>query len=129
MSHIPPNARPNPIIGERKSDSMISTALCQCGALPPSHHITIETQRIEPMSVCELDAGIARYQVPKFQIIDERRRADMTAIPYPVGSPIICSIGSRWIIPIATAVPPIATPRKLKKAAIITDFFGERELV
>lgn len=33
------------------------------------------------------------------------------------------------MIPIATAVPPIATPRKLKKAAIITDFLGESELV
>jgi hypothetical protein len=81
------------------------------------------------MSVCELDAGMARYQVPRFQMIDERRSADMTAIPYHIGSAVICSIGRRWMIPIATAVTPIATPRKLKKAAIITDFFGEREFV
>jgi hypothetical protein len=117
------------MIGERKSDFTISVALFQCGISPPSHHMTIETQRIEPISVCELDAGMARYQVPKFQMIDERRSAEMTATPYPVGSAMMWSTGRRWMIPIATAVPPIATPRKLKKAAIITDFFGERELV
>ena len=62
-------------------------------------------------------------------MIDDRRSAEITAIPYPADSAIIVSIGRRWIIPIATAVPPIATPRKLNTAAIITDFFGERELV
>ena len=62
-------------------------------------------------------------------MMDERRRAEMTAIPYPVGSDMIISTGRRCIILIATAVPQIATPRKLKKAAIITDLFGERELV
>lgn len=117
------------MIGERKSDFTISVALFQCGISPPSHHMTILTPRIDPISVCELDAGIPRYHVQRFQIIEERRRADITATPYPVGSAIIWLIGRRWIMPIATAVPPIATPRKLKKAAIITDFFGERELV
>ena len=37
--------------------------------------------KIEPIIVCELEEGIPKYQVPKFQIIALSNKAKIIAIP------------------------------------------------
>lgn len=95
--------------------------------LASREYITSETQSIEPTSVCELDAGIPRYQVPKFHRIAAMSRASTAQTQNAIDSWAIFSRGRSFIIPMATPVPPITTQRKLKNAARITDFFAERE--
>ena len=79
------------------------------------------------MSVCELDAGIPIYQVPKFQMIAAISSESTTQIPNSSDEFAIFSRGSSFMIPIATHVPPTRTPTKLKNAANTTAFFGESE--
>ena len=54
--------------------------------LGSSAYITSETQRIEPTSVCELDAGIPKYHVQKFQIIAAIRSERTTHTPNAIDS-------------------------------------------
>ena len=77
--------------------------------------------------MCELDAGIPRYHVPKFQMIAAMRSARTAHIPNAILELAILSRGRSFMIPIATPVPPMTTQRKLKNAASATAFFGERE--
>lgn len=79
------------------------------------------------MSVCELDAGSPRYQVPKFQIIAAIRRARTADTPNAIPELAILSSGRSFMMAIATPVPPRTTPRKLKNAASMTAFFAESE--
>ncbi|MNR66841.1 hypothetical protein D3C85_1905510 [compost metagenome] len=53
------------------------------------------TPRIEPISVCELDAGIPKYQVPRFQVMAAANREKTIARPWPVFTLIRSSTGSR----------------------------------
>ena len=130
MRCIAPKASTKPIIGEVKSDSKTSSTFFVGIMVEGSIvYIAIETPRIDPIRVCELDAGIPRNHVPKFQIIAERSSAMTTHTQKYRGWRAMISSGKRWIIPIATVMPPSVTQRKLKNAAKITDFFGEREFV
>lgn len=47
--------------------------------------MTRDTPRIDPMRVCELDAGIPRYHVQKFHIIADTRSDSTTQIPNAIG--------------------------------------------
>lgn len=83
---IAPNARTNPTIGEIRRDLKTSIVFAVGRLIDLSIiYIASVTQRIEPMRVCELDAGMPRYQVPKFQIIAAKRSARTTQIPKATG--------------------------------------------
>ena len=60
---------------------------------------------IEPINVCELDAGIPKYQVPKFQTIPERSMPKTKLTLSPVLSKTKSFSGSKLTIPIATLYP------------------------
>ena len=79
------------------------------------------------MRVCELDAGMPRYQVPKFQMIAAMRSERTAHIPNAILECAILSRGRSFMIPIATPVPPTTTQRKLKNAASATAFLGASE--
>ena len=114
--------------GEKRRASNVSITLCKGRTTFLSmKFITSETQRIEPIRVCELDAGSPMYQVPKFQMIAAMRSESTTVIPNDIEELAILSSGRSFIIPMATPVPPIATQRKLKNAARTTAFRGSRE--
>ena len=75
------NAIPNPTSGERRSDLPASRAFCQFGRSPPRYQIASDTQRIDPISVWDDDAGMPRYQVPRFHMIAVIRSERTTQIP------------------------------------------------
>ena len=54
------------------------------------------TPRMEPISVCELEAGMPKYQVPRFQAMAAASMANTMARPRPVSTLISSSTGSRW---------------------------------
>ncbi|MNT47707.1 hypothetical protein D3C72_1844440 [compost metagenome] len=68
-----------------------------------------------PIKVCELEQGIPKYQVPKFQIIAANNTERTRQAPTETGSAIKVSRGTNLSIPIATAIPPAKTPRKFQK--------------
>ena len=70
---------------------------------------------IEPISVCELEAGRPRYQVPRFQMIAAISSANTIAKPALEPTCRISSTGSSETMPKATAPEDSSTPRKLKK--------------
>lgn len=91
--------------------------------------IVMVTQRIPQISECELDAGIQKYQVEKFQIIAESKSDITTIIPKVVDWFPIASSGSIWIIAIATQIHPNITHRKFINPARSTAFFALSDLV
>ena len=50
---------------------------------------------IEPIRVCELEAGMPKYQVPRFQAMAAASREKTIARPWPVFTLISSSTGSR----------------------------------
>ena len=61
------------------------------------------TPMIEPISVCELEAGRPRYQVPRFQMIAAISSANTMAKPALLPTCRISSTGSSETMPKATA--------------------------
>ncbi|MNH43662.1 hypothetical protein D3C79_1056250 [compost metagenome] len=53
------------------------------------------TPRIEPIRVCELEAGMPKYQVPRFQVMAAASSEKTMARPCPVFTLISSSTGSR----------------------------------
>ena len=70
---------------------------------------------MEPINVCELDAGRPRYQVPRFQMMAAISSANTMAKPAALPTCRMSSTGNRDTMPNATAPDEISTPRKLKK--------------
>ena len=87
------------------------------------------TPTIAPIRVCELDDGRPRYQVPRFHRIADSNSASSIANPAPVPSATSSSSGSRLMMLIATAMPPMNTPRKLQIPDRITAVHGRNERV
>ena len=75
---------------------------------------------IEPISVCEEDAGRPKYQVPRFQMMAAISSANTIAKPALLPTCRINSTGSSETMPKATAPEESSTPRKLKKPDHIT---------
>ena len=70
--------------------------------ITPSGQVTefaIPTPRMDPMSVCELEAGSPRYHVPRFQMIAERSKAKTMAKPEAEPTLSTNSTGSNATMP------------------------------
>jgi hypothetical protein len=72
------------------------------------------TPMIDPIRVCELEAGSPRYQVPTFQMMAEIRSANTMAKPALLPTCRINSTGSSDTMPKATAPLESSTPIRLK---------------
>src|SRR6202000_1959058 len=72
-SHSSKAAQTKPTRGDSSSDLPILVACSQSTPLVPErpaiNWFAIPTPMIDPISVCELDAGSPSHQVPRFQII------------------------------------------------------------
>ena len=75
---------------------------------------------IEPINVCEEDAGRPKYQVPRFQMMAAISSANTIAKPALLPTWRINSTGSSETMPKATAPEDSSTPTKLKKPDHIT---------
>ena len=84
---------------------------------------------MEPISVCELEAGRPKYQVLKFHNMAAINSANTIAKPAPWPTCRINSTGSSDTMPKATAPLDTSTPRKLKKPDQTTARFGDMEFV
>ncbi len=84
---------------------------------------------IEPISVCELDDGRPKYQVPRFQTMAAISRANTIAKPAPLPTCRISSTGSSARMPKATAPLESSTPRKFHTPDQTTATFGVSECV
>ncbi len=88
-----------PASGEKISDRPMSIAFCQL--IPSASGTSVisalarPTPRIEPIRVCELEAGMPKYQVPRFQAMAAASREKTIARPWPVFTLISSSTGSR----------------------------------
>src|SRR3954470_1845150 len=117
-------AMQKPNSGESRSDQPISVALVQSTPEVPSRPrisaLAMPTPMIEPISVCEEDAGRPKYQVPRFQMMAAISNANTIAKPALLPTCRINSTGSSETMPKATAPEESSTPRKLKKPDHIT---------
>src|SRR3954462_8483071 len=75
---------------------------------------------IEPISVCEEEAGRPKYQVPRFQRIAAISSANTIAKPAMEPTCRISSTGGSETMPKPTAPDESSTPGKLKKPDHIT---------
>ena len=75
--------RKNPNTGESSSASPTfvtwSQSTPEVPSLPRISALVMPTPTIEPISVCELDAGMPKDQVPRFQMIAAIRSANTIA--------------------------------------------------
>ena len=124
----------NPISGESSSDLPTFIAWPQSTPLVPVPEVAINwlarpTPMIEPISVCELDAGRPRYQVPMFQMIAAISSAN--TIENPASDPTcrISSTGSSDRMPNATAPEETSTPMKFHVPDHTTAKWGGSECV
>src|SRR5215475_13207297 len=112
-------AATKPKSGERSSDQPISVALLQSTpevpSWPCSMALATPTPMIEPINVCELEAGRPRYQVPRFQMIAAINNANTIAKPAALPTWSMSSTGSSDTMLKATAPDDSTTPKKLKK--------------
>ncbi|KWV87077.1 hypothetical protein PFLmoz3_02923 [Pseudomonas fluorescens] len=88
-----------PAIGENTREAPISTAFCQftpsARGMSLINALARPTPRIEPIRVWELEAGIPKYQVPRFQVIAAANNEKTIAKPWPVFTLISNSTGSK----------------------------------
>src|SRR6201999_2164741 len=108
-------ASTKPIRGESTSAFTVAATLPQFTPSPntlsgASGDFIKPTPTIEPMRVCELEAGRPRYHVPRFQMIAESRSEKTIANPAPEPTLITSSTGRSATIPKATAPEEVSTP-------------------
>ncbi len=84
---------------------------------------------MEPISVCELDEGSPRYQVPRFQMMAAISKANTIAKPALLPTCSINSTGSREMMPKATTPVEVSTPAKFHKPDHTTAMVGLSEFV
>ena len=87
------------------------------------------TPTIAPISVCELEAGIPKYQVPRFQMIAASRSANTIAKPVPEPTFRTSSTGSNDTMLYATTPLDTMTPMKFQHPDQITAHVGFRVCV
>ena len=100
-------ATANPMIGENISDLPIFSAWSQSTPLVAVRAFiswfAMPTPMIEPISVCELDAGSPSHHVPRFQMMAADSNANTIAYPAPLPTCRINSTGSSDTMAKATA--------------------------
>src|SRR5271166_2729936 len=121
-------ATANPMIGEKISDLPIFSAWSQPTPLVAVrafiNWLAMPTPMIEPISVCELEAGSPIHHVPRFQMIAAISKAKTIAKPAEEPTCRINSTGSSETMLKATAPVENSTPRKLKKPDQMTAKFA-----
>ena len=100
-----------------------AAALCRSGGLRPvdsrvpsrprSSELVMPTPMIEPINVCELEAGRPKNQVPRFQMMAAINSANTMANPALLPTCRINSTGSRETMLNATAPLDRRTPSRL----------------
>ena len=122
-----------PIIGEVTSANTVSSTLRQFtpspNAWPAISEFVKPTPTIEPIRVCELEAGRPRYQVPTFQMMADSSSAKTMAKPASVRTWRISSTGSSATMAKATAPDDAMTPRKFHRPDHSTAWVGVSEWV
>ena len=81
------------------------------------------------MSVCELEAGNPRYQVPTFHMMAETRREKTMAKPADDPMLMTSSTGSSATMPKATAPEEVSTPMRFQMPDQTTAGVGLRVCV
>src|SRR5579862_7551067 len=123
----------NPTSGESSSDFPMLVACPQSTPLVPVftdiNWLAIPTPMIDPISVCELEAGSPKNHVPRFQMIAAISSANTIANPAPLPTCRINSTGSSDTIPNATAPLDTSTPAKFHTPDHTTAICGSRECV
>src|ERR1700722_16492987 len=126
-------AKKKPTMGERTSDLPMLVAWPQSTPLVPDFTdiswLAMPTPMIEPIRVCELEAGNPKYQVPRFQMIAATNNANTIAKPAWLPTCRISSTGSSDTIPNATAPLETSTPIKFHIPDQTTATWGSREWV
>src|SRR5215467_5673281 len=121
-------AAQNPTTGDSSSAWPISVAFDQSTPDVPScpriSALAMPTPMMEPISVCELDAGRPRYQVQMFQMIAEISSANTMAKPAPEPTLTTSSTGSKARIPNATSPLEIITPNRFQHPDQTTAIVG-----
>src|SRR3984957_12973774 len=114
-SRIAASAKPNS--GDSKSALAILPACDQSTPEVPSRPrisaLVMPTPMIDPIRVCELEAGRPKYQVPTFQMMAAINSANTMAKPALLPTCRINSTGSSDTMPKATAPVDINTPNRL----------------
>src|SRR5580692_5057175 len=112
-------ARTKPNSGDNNSALAIPAACDQSTpevpSRPRSSALVMPTPMIDPIRVCELEAGRPKYQVPTFQMIAAINSANTMAKPAPLPTCRINSTGSSDTMPKATAPDDISTPNRLNR--------------
>src|SRR5262245_21653505 len=127
-------AQTNPTIGDSSSDLPTLSAWPQSTPLVWAPAAAISwlakpTPMIDPIRVCELEAGSPRYQVPTFQMIAAMSSAKTMAKPAEEPTCRMSSTGSRVMMPKATAPVENSTPRKFQTPDQTTAKCGGSEWV
>src|SRR5271154_184043 len=114
---IRPAASAKPNKGDSNSALPIPAACDQSTpevpSRPRSRALAMPTPMIDPIKVCELDAGRPNHQVPTFQMIAAINRANTIAKPALLPTCRISSTGNSDTMPKATAPLDIKTPNRL----------------
>jgi len=122
-----------PTTGEKKSALAILVTCDQSMAevIEPGcmRWLAMATPRMDPIMVCELDAGRPRAQVSRFHRMAETRRAKTIEKPEPWETLRISSMGSSATIANATAPELVRTPMKFQNPDQTTATWGSSEWV
>src|SRR5215469_11082905 len=123
----------NPKMGESNNDLPIFSAWPQSTPLVPDftliNWLAMPTPMMEPIKVCELEAGSPNHQVPTFQRMAAIKRAKTMAKPALLPTCKINSTGRSETMPKATAPVEVTTPAKFQKPDQTTAMFGSKEWV
>src|SRR3954467_5805045 len=108
-------AAANPISGDSTRALTVSATFAQFTPSPNAlsglnSEFMRPTPTIEPMRVCELEAGRPRYHVPTFQMIADNKSENTMANPAPDPTLMTSSTGNNATMPKATAPDEVRTP-------------------
>src|SRR5690606_12500001 len=118
--------------GDISRDNPMSCAFDQFTAAsvaPGRSEYAIPTPRMDPISVCELEHGMPKYHVKRFQKIALISRAITMDKLWVMFWSTSDSTGNRFTMPMATPIPPSQTPMKLQIPERTTAAQGLSELV
>ncbi len=127
-------AAQKPTTGEISSAMNTSLALPQLTPSPKAaplaiSELTMPTPMIEPIRVCELEAGRPSHHVPRFHMIADSSSAKTMVKPADEPELITSSTGSSARMPNATAPVDTSTPTRFHRPDHTTAVHGLRVLV